>query len=104
MTAAGIELGYDADAGLRPEIALELERGIQPRAAGTDDDRVHLVHPVRRDDADGVPGDERHEIGATADAAPGSKKAMTAMPRISQTSAMASRMPVTTLRTLRLVT
>ena len=49
----GIELADDADAGLRPELLLQLERGVQAGAARADDDRVELVDALRRDGAAG---------------------------------------------------
>ena len=49
VAARGIQLGDDTDAGLRPELLLELQRGVEAGPAGTDDDRVQLVHAVGRD-------------------------------------------------------
>ena len=41
--ARGIELADDADAGLRPEVLLQLERRVEARPARADDEAVEVV-------------------------------------------------------------
>ncbi len=102
MAPTGVELADHADAGLRPEVSLQLQRGIQPGATGADDDRVQLVDSRRRNC--GAPGHEGHENGPVGGAVSGLKKAITAMPSTSHTTLMTSRMPTSRLRPVRLVT
>ena len=49
VRARGVELADDADAGLGPELLLQLERGVEARAARADDDGIHLVNALGRD-------------------------------------------------------
>ena len=97
VRSRGIQLADDADAGLRPEVALQLQRGVQPGPPGADHHRVQVVRPRPRPAAFGL-ADEGHENGPMAGAPTGSKVTITKIPSSSQMKVMASRIPISRLR------
>jgi hypothetical protein len=97
VRARGVQLADDADAGLRPELLLQLEGGVQAGASGTNHDRVQVVGPWLWPAALG-PADEAHEKGPMAGAVFGSKVTITRIPSRSQTKVIASRIPIRSVR------
>ena len=97
VRARGIQLADDADAGLRPEVALQLEGGVQAGSPGPDHHRVEVVDPRPRAGAVGRVA-EAHEKGPMAGAPSGLKVRITKMPSSSQTKVIASRIPIRRLR------
>ena len=88
----GIELADDADAGLRPEVLLQLQRRVEAGAAGADHDRVQVVVAYGTLDGRdrGIGSCQAHENGPTLMPAFGSKATTTSRPSSSQTTVIAA--------------